>query len=143
MTEIWESLKAALDRAIQAVGVLPALLALAATGAIMAARAGDARWLILALFGAFGAAEVYHRQQKAHLIARRQPAPAADLVHAVANRHPDWHVKVLQEFHHGGLRFRALGFEELEIPLAVAGPLCPRCGGHLTERIKARFPLRY
>ena len=141
MEKLWEVVQAVLHRAVLAVGVLATLLTLAAAGLLLAWRASDPVWLLLTLFGALGSAEVFHRQQKADLVERREVAKESLLLDIQA-AHPDWHPKVLKEFEHGGLLFRAAGFDELEIALSVAGPLCPRCTSHLAERREVRFPGR-
>jgi len=142
MKELWQSLAAAMHRAVLAVGVLPALLTLAVAGPVLAAAAGEPLWWLLAVFGAFGSAEVFHRQRKAQLVQLRGLPKEPRLLDELRGAHPGWKVKVLKQFHHGGLLFRVGGFEELEIPLSVTPPLCPRCGGGLAERREARFPGR-
>jgi len=139
--KLWEEVQAAINRAVQAVGVLPTLLTLTAAGLLLAWLWSNAAWLLLALFGAMGSAEVFHRQQKAELIKRRETT-IESLLFRFIDKYPKWRPKVLKEFQHGGLLFRTMGFEELEVPLAIAGPLCPRCAGHLTERREVRFPGR-
>lgn len=141
MEKLWEVVQAALHRAVLAVGVLPTLLTLAAAGLLLFWHFGSAVWLLLTLFSSLGSAEVFHRQRKSDLIQLRQ-VQVDTLLPGIRDRHPRWRPKVLKEFEHGGLLFRALGFEELEIPLAIAGPLCPRCTGHLAERREVRFPGR-
>lgn len=143
MDELWKSLSKAFDRAIQAVGVISVLLTLAIFGALMFAFDRAPVWLAAALFGAFGTAEVFHRQRHADLINRRELPKELSLFLSILDAHPRWEPKVIKEFQYGGLRFRAFGFEELKIPLSVAEPLCPRCGGRVTERRETRFPFRH
>jgi len=142
MDKLWELLHAVLHRAVLAVGVLPALLTLAAGGGLLALSTGEPVWALLSVFGALGSAEVFDRQRKADCVELRQKAPAKSLLMEIQDAHPDWHIKVLKEFEHGGLLFRVAGFDELEIPLSVTAPLCPRCGADLTERIEVGFPGR-
>lgn len=141
MEKLWEVVQAVLHRAVLAVGVLPTLLTLIAAGLLLAWRTNDPVWLLLALFGALGSAEVFHRQQKTDLVERRE-VESKSLLLDVQAAHPRWKPKVLKEFEHGGLLFRAAGFDELPVPLSIAGPLCPRCTGHLAERREVRFPGR-
>ena len=108
MEKLWEVVQVVLHRAVLAVGVLATLLTLAAAGLLLAWRHGDPVWLLLTLFGALGAAEVFHRQQKADLVERREVAKESLLLDIQA-AHPDWHPKVLKEFEHGGLLFRVVG----------------------------------
>lgn len=139
--KLWELMQEVLRRAVLAVGVLSTLLTLAAAGLLLAWRFGDVAWLLLALFGALGSAEVLHRQQQAHLVQRRQVL-GCDVFLAMARKHPHWQPKVLKKFEHGGLLFHVVGFEQLEVPLAVTSPLCPRCTGHLAERRETLRPGR-
>lgn len=138
---LWQSVRQVVDQALGAVGVLAALLALAVFGAVMAA-AVDLRWLLLAFLGGFGALEAAHIRAVTHLRQRRKYVGDSRLMFDIANKNPSWNPEVLNEFIHGGVCFRATGFDKLKIPLAVAGPLCPACKAHLTERREARFPLR-
>lgn len=141
MEKLWELVHAVLHRVVLAVGVLSTLLTLTAAGLLLTWRNSEPAWLLLALFGALGSAEVFHRQQKADLVERRDVQKKSMLLDIQA-AHPRWKPKVLKEFEHGGLLFRAAGFDELPIPLSIAGPLCPRCTGQLAERREVRFPGR-
>ncbi len=138
---LWQSIRKVVDRALSAVGVLTALLALAVFGAAMAVLA-DFRWLLLALFSGFGAVEAFHARSQAHLHQRRDCSVTPRLVFDIADKNPSWQPEVLNEFLHGGVCFRVTGFDKLKIPLAVAGPLCPACKAHLAERREMRFPGR-
>lgn len=137
--KLWEPVQLLLHRALLTVGALPTLLSLVGAGVLLAWQLGQVAWLLLSLFGVLASAEAFHRQQKAHLVQRRQ-AQGEPLLWQLADAQPHWQPKVLQEFEHGGLRFRAAGFDQLPVALAVTPPLCPRCAGHLTERRELRRP---
>lgn len=139
--DLWMIMRQFVQRALGAVGVLTALLSLAVFGVVMT-FVSDPRWLLLALVGAFGAIEAAHVRAVAKLRERREAGADSRLYTDIADKHVLWNPKVLNEFLHGGVCFRVLGFDQLQIPLAVAGPLCPACKAHLTERRELRFPLR-
>lgn len=134
----------ALKRALNAVGALTLLFGIGAFGLTMLAYGADkAAWVSVTVVGFVGAAEVFHRQRQAELVKRSQAVRVDDLVARIRKVHPLWHPILIKDFQHGGLKFHAMGFEELPIPLAVAGPLCPACAGKVAERVETRFPGRF
>jgi len=130
-------------RAEVAVGIYPILAGLACFGA-GAALLDPLRafWIALAVFATVGALDVRHARAKAELHQRRLSGDKSRLFRAIYDKFPQWQPKVVKEFSHEGLRFRAMGFEQYPVAITVAGPLCPRCGHGLAERADVRFPGR-
>lgn len=138
-----KSLSKAFDRAMGAVGTLTLLLSCGVFGfgsAVWGRERG--LWLGLGGLGLFGALELFHRQSQTKLMQRCQPLNINALFQSACQAKPSWKTKTFQEFTHGGLFFRTVGFENVPVPLAIAGPLCPACHDHLAQRAEVRFPGR-
>lgn len=144
--KIGKTIQNALNRAALSVGVITSLVTIGVFGlAALAFGAANAGFVAVTTFGFIGALEVFHRQEQAEAI-RRSKMPRRDsrddLLLRVPDVQPTWHAKTFKEFIHGGLKWRGVGFQEAPVPVTVAGPMCPRCGNNLTERLKVRFPGR-
>ncbi len=143
MKIISETIARWLARAEGGVGLYPILAGLGCLG-LGAVFLDPIRgfWIALAGFAAAGALDVRHARAKASLDQRRLAGDKSRLFRLIQDKFPKWQPKVIKEFAHGGLRFRAVGFEEHPVAIAVSSPLCPRCGHNLAERADVRFPGR-
>ncbi|MBU0809646.1 MAG: hypothetical protein KKD30_05415 [Gammaproteobacteria bacterium] len=135
-----------LEKAAQATGVLTGLITISALGfSTLTLAPAEAAALAVGVFGTVGAMEVFHRQRKAEAIERSQamrPASNERLLLDIVVARPEWQAKLFKQLNHGGLKWNAVGFEQIPAPVAVTGPLCPTCGSHLAERFKVGFPGR-
>ncbi|MCE7520356.1 hypothetical protein LZG37_19645 [Halomonas titanicae] len=138
--------KSVLNRMMDQTGAITLFIAASAAGAGgIVGGSSVAIWSALAAFGLVGALEIYNRQKEAQAIQLRQSRRReidGDRLFRVADTNPSWRPKQLHEITHGGLKWNAVGFQELPVPLAVTGPLCPRCSHKLAETIEVSFPGR-
>lgn len=138
-----DALRAALQRAADSTSAVTVLLVIGIFGAFAALLPIKiAAWLGVAVFGFAGAFEVFLRQAKARIEQLRQPFSPNAALESVLRARGQWRPKIVKEFQHGGLRFNALAFEELQIPLGVTDPLCPRCQGKVFFEYRLEFPGR-
>jgi hypothetical protein len=99
-----------------------------------------ATFAAIGAFAIIGSAERFHINRKSELLQRCHSSYEADLMLAVAKKHPLWKPKLFKEFLHGQARFNVGGFEQAPIPFMISEPLCPRCSNKLIERITVFFP---
>lgn len=146
MEPITRWLQTILDRTAQRAGVLTLFASAAAFGlGGLVGGLSIAPWVALIAFGLIGCAEVVYRQRKAQAIrlsqAKRHDRSGAVFEGFLKSR-PDWNPKEFEQFAHGGLQWKSVGFEQVPFPLTVTGPFCPRCSHHLAERSEVIFPGR-
>jgi len=133
-----------LSRALNQVGVLTVLAAVAAFGLAKifldtSAAVGAACFTL----GVVGLLEAFHIKQQAHLIERCQSGGINAVFNDMSNRCPNWNPKIFKQFSHGGFKFNAIGVEEFPVPLTVSKPICSTCGSYdLLELAECRFPGR-
>jgi hypothetical protein len=142
MKNLSDTLSAAVDRAANSVGVITLLLAIGAFG-IAFPFVGPANALgpALAVFGLIGALEVLQRNLHAQREQQRDLVRQFERIFEQSfAAHPDWHPKRFKSLRYRGVCFNAVGFEELPLPLAIAGPLCPRCQAKLAATQLHPFP---
>ena len=131
------------DRAATTAGMITVFISMAAFGlGSLFVNANSGLYVGIIAFGIAGAYEVAFRQRKAEARQRSKRAKPSDIIPRIVDVYPDWHLKILQEFKHGGFIFRSMGFEEIPVPLAIAGPLCPVCKKSLAVRVHVSYFLK-
>ncbi|MTD32549.1 hypothetical protein [Paludibacterium denitrificans] len=142
--ELLRTTEKVLNRAVMATGTISALLTIVAIGIVMALFEHTPIWLAASFLGLFGLAEVLQRNAKASLEQRLHTRePDVRFFDAALQCNGKSDVCVVKQFRYGGLFFNVLSLEHVKAPMALAGPLCPRCRGHLAERRKVSFPFRH
>ncbi|MGB1762997.1 hypothetical protein [Alloalcanivorax xenomutans] len=147
MTTTWVKwIQQMLDRAMRQAGIITIFLTLAGLGlGGLLFDSEGAPFTALIAFGVGGTLEALHRQAHATLVnlGKLERTDSRDtLFWQITEKKTDWEPKVFKQFQHGGVLWNAIGFVDMPLPITVAGPLCPRCQGRLTERRENRFPGR-
>ena len=98
-------------------------------------------WVGIIGFG--GALEIYHKQVQVKFDKRKQLVyHPSKMIMDFRKTYPRWAPKIIDELKHYDFIFHTIGFEEIDIPFGIAGPLCPNCQKPLIEDSKIIFPGR-
>ena len=135
---------AAFERALNSVGILTLLFTISVYGlAMLVFDWATSIKIAVAVLGAVGFCEIFHRQALIKLDGRRKPSRDLNAVLTFLREKQRTRTpQVLKELNYGGLNFKAIGFDQLKMPVGISSPLCPDCGSVVAETVGIRFPGR-
>ena len=66
------------------------------------------------------------------------PDDVKSLVH-ISKHKSSWQIEELEEFSYCSVKWKSMGFDQLRVPITIAGPLCPACGSKMAYRACHRY----